>query len=108
MDSWPSQKLTAKIDRPVAAAAAVLRPPFSPSFVLFVVGSSVGKRAKKGAAVAPLARSLASFVPPFFRRRRRRWRRLQLPHSSTAFCSGGRNIFYALHFGIVSSTNMSF
>ena len=29
-----------------------------------------------------LSRSLASFVPSFFRRRR--WRRLQLPHSSTA------------------------
>ena len=97
---WLSQKLTAKIDRPVdAAAAAVLRPPFSPSFVLFVVGSSVGKRAKKGAAVAPLARSLASFVPPFFRRRRRRrWRRLQLPHSSTAAGadSGGRSLSSAL------------
>ena len=97
---WLSQKLTAKIDRPAdAAPSSVRRPPFSPSFVLFVGGSSsVGKRAKKGAAVAPLARSLASFVPPFFRRRRRRWRRLQLPHSSTAAGAdrGGRSLSSAL------------
>ena len=60
---WLSQKLTAKIDRPVDAAA-VLRPPFSPSFVLFVVGSSVGKRAKKA---LPLLRSLAHSLRSFLR-----------------------------------------
>ena len=53
---WLSQKLTAKIDRPVAAA------------VLFVgVVGNVGKRAKKGAAVASLARSLAHSLRSFLR-----------------------------------------
>ena len=52
---WLSQKLTAKIDRPVAAA------------VLFVgVVGNVGKRAKKGAAVASPARSLATYHPRFY------------------------------------------
>ena len=72
---WLSQKLTAKIDRPVAAAVAavvVLAP-------LRRRRQQRRKKSKKGAAVASLARSLASFVPSFFRRRRRRWRRLQLP-----------------------------
>ena len=48
---WLSQKLTAKIDRPVAVAA-----------VLPFVGSNVEKRAKKA---LPLLRSLTRFVRSF-------------------------------------------
>ena len=55
---WLSQKLTAKIDRPVAAAVAAA----AAAVLLFVGGSNVGKRAKKA---LPLLRSLARFVRSF-------------------------------------------
>ena len=59
---WLSQKLTAKIDRPVAAAVAAA----AAAVLLFVGGSNVGKRAKKALPLLrSLARSLRSFLRSF-------------------------------------------